>query len=370
MSSITGLKTGRFTSIDNSGEIRLGTSIDAGTAGQALISNGSQQPAAWGTHTGIIQALTMGTNLSLASGNATFNGSVADTINAAGTTFTGGNGIDITGTTITTDNDGTTINNTGGTGAQNQVLKVPNALTRGTNISFSAGTTYDGSAAITISSTDTDTTYAGGNNISIDTTTNPDEIDLDVSITNMRDISYESGFFTTTLLGNDYPGSSTIATYLDLTSSTNTIHPPDVFVSGSDLRMTINLSNFMSNDDSTFYNIFSEDDGSAKIHGAIKPANAVVEMVGYFVIPQHYTATAARVDITDSGGSGITRDLTFESFTTYGATGFAALGTGPSGSEQSFSSNLVGATDKLLLIRINTTSTTDHVRGGYIKLTK
>jgi hypothetical protein len=117
----------------------------------------------------------MGTDLSLASGNATFDGSIPDTINAAGHGFgSGGNGIDITGTTITTDNDGVTINNTGGTGAQNQVLKVPNTLT----ITDSAGSSvvFDGSSTKSITINDNDTTYQGGTGISIDTTTNPDTI--------------------------------------------------------------------------------------------------------------------------------------------------------------------------------------------------
>ena len=228
MTSINGLKNIAATSIQNSGEIYLGNDIDVGTAGQALVSGGPNQPARWDVHTGTIQPLTMGTDLSLASGNTTFDGSIPDTINAAGHGFgSGGAGIDISGSVITTDNDGTTINNSGGTGAQNQVLKVPNdltisqngttidtfngssaktinlegkysagdgieisghtipvieadtdevtisknvggaeklqvlkvpnALTAGTNVSFSSGTTYDGSAAITISSTDTDT---------------------------------------------------------------------------------------------------------------------------------------------------------------------------------------------------------------------
>jgi len=156
MGSITGLKTGNFTSINNSGQIRLGDQLNAGTSGQALISRGPDEAATWDIHTGVINPLTMGTDLSLASGNATFDGSIADTINAAGHGFgTGGNGIDITGTTITTDNDNTTITNA--LSGQNQVLKVPNALTAGTDIGFSVGTTYDGSSAITISSTATDT---------------------------------------------------------------------------------------------------------------------------------------------------------------------------------------------------------------------
>ena len=412
MASINGLSSISATSIQNSGQFYLGNNLDTGTAGQVIVSAGSQAGAAWGTNSATLpNALTMGTNVSLASGNASFDGSVADTLNATGgSTITASNGISLVGSAVSTNNDGTTINNTGGSGTQNQVLKVPNTLTiNGSAYDGSAaivlttpdttyqgsatinvnpfttpytlncikvpntltinGSAYDGSAAVVL--TTPDTTYAGGNNISINTTPNPDEIDLDTSIVDMRGITYESGFFATGLTGNDYPGSLTIARYLDLSSSTNIqALPPDVFDVSGDFRMTINLSNFMSNDDSTFYNIFAEDDGSAKIHGAIKPANAVVEMVGYFIIPSGFTATACRIDITDSGGSGITRDLTFESFTTYGSTGFSALGTGPSGSEQSFSSNLVSASDKLLLIRIDTTATTDHVRGGYILLTR
>jgi len=227
----------------------------------------------------------MGTNITLTSGNATWDGSIADTINSTDTdtqlNLTGGAGIDIQNTgglnrTITTDNDGTTINNSGGTGTQNQVLKVPNTLqitdssgasitydgsvartitindndnqlnltegngititntgglnrtiavnadgttlsdnvgsgqagvlkvpntlTKGTNISFinttdgAVETTYDGSTPITISSSDTDTTYQGGSNISIDTTTNPDTINLDSAPTNL-DLSSATNTF-------------------------------------------------------------------------------------------------------------------------------------------------------------------------------
>ena len=236
MSSITGLKTGTFTSIDNSGEIRLGTDIDPGTTGQALLSGGSDEPVVWGTHTGIIQPLTAGTNVTYTSGSATFDGSVADTINSidTDTTYTAGSGMDLTGTTFSTDNDGTTIDNSGGTGAQNQVLKVPNDLTAGTNIQFvgSSGPTptYNGNDATTINNTQTDTTYAGGNNISIDTTPNPDEIDLDPAITGMTGISY-SGSGGNNLTGAGMPGTGTTCTYLDVTSATNifpTLYPNSV----------------------------------------------------------------------------------------------------------------------------------------------
>ena len=445
MGSITGLKTGNFTDINNSGEFRVTDQQLSGTAGQALISGGEGEPVTWGTHTGTINALTMGTDLSLASGNASFDGSIADTINAAGHGFgSGGNGIDITGTTITTDNDGTTINNTGGTGAQNQVLKVPNALTQGTNISFSSGTTYDGSAAITISSTDTDTTYQGSSTINIDTTTNPDTINClkvpglltagnhismvvtadgagattydgsegititgtantdtqlnltggdGITVTNTgglnRTITTDNDGTTITNSGGTnsvikVPNNLTAGdgvtmfntddgavetTYSGVNPITINCLPHDVFEVGGAKRMTINLSNFMPDDDSSFYNIGVEDDLSTKIHGSLRVLNSSIEVCGFFVIPNGFTATACRIDVTNSSGAAVSRTLNFESFTTYGATGYSSLGTGTTNSEQTFSTTLPAASDKLLLIRINTTTTSDHIRGGYIRLT-
>ena len=297
MSSITGLRRGKFTSVDNSGEFRLDTNLDPGTAGECIISNGAQTSASWGTPVGhLANALTAGTNVNYTSGNPTFDGSVAETINAVDTdtTYSAGAGIDLTGTTFSTDNDTTTINNSGA-GNTNQVLKVPNALTAGTNITYSAGTTFDGSAAITINSTDTDTTYSagngidltgttfstdndgttinntggtgtqnqvlkvpndltingtifngsvarnftlattdttyqGGDNITIDTTTTPDTIDLDAALTGMTGITYTGGGGNN-LTGAGMPGTGTLCTYLDLTSNTNlfpTLYPNSV----------------------------------------------------------------------------------------------------------------------------------------------
>ena len=229
MSSITGLKRGTFTSVDNSGEFRLGDTLDSGTAGQALLSGGVQEPTSWGTPAGTIaNALTAGTNVTYSSGNPTWDGSIADTINSTDTdtTYSAGSGIDLTGTTFSTDNDGTTINNSGGTGTQNQVLKVPNDLTAGTNVTFSVGTTYNGSSAITINSTDTDTTYQGGANITIDTTTTPDTINLDAALTGMTGFTF-TGSGGNNLTGAGMPGSGTTCTYLDLTSATNIF--PDLY---------------------------------------------------------------------------------------------------------------------------------------------
>jgi len=172
-----------------------------------------------------LEDLTAGTNITYTSGDTTYNGVVAQTINSTDTTYSAGNGIDLTGTTFSTDNDGTTINNSGGGSFdQNQVLKVPNDLTAGTNIQFvgSSGPTasYNGNDATTINNTQTDTTYQGGANITIDTTTNPDTIDLDEALTGMTGITF-TGSGGNNLTGGGGGGGETIGTYLDLTSATN-----------------------------------------------------------------------------------------------------------------------------------------------------
>lgn len=237
MSSITGLKRGSFTSIDNSGEFRLDTNLDTGTAGEVITSGGPNQPATWGPNAvAVPNALTMGLNVNLTSGNPSWDGSVAETLNSidTNTLYYAGAGLGLVGVIFNTNNDGTTINNSGGTGTQNQVLKVPNDLTAGTNIQFvgSSGPTasYNGDDATTINNTQTDTTYQGGANITIDTTTNPDTIDLDAALTGMTGITY-TGSGGNNLTGAGMPGSGTTCTYLDLISATNifpTLYPNSV----------------------------------------------------------------------------------------------------------------------------------------------
>jgi len=396
MSSFNGLKRIAATSIQNTGPFILGNQLDAGTAGQVIVSNGANESAAWGTNSATLpNALTMGTNLSLASGAASFNGGIADTINAAVPTLTGGNGIDITGTTITTDNDGTTINNTGGTGAQNQVLKVPNAMTAGTNINFLAGgfpvSTYDGSTALTISAVDNNTqlnlsegngieiTNTGGLNRTIAAKPDQDTIDFDGDELAVQKVpeALSAGNNLDYSSGTTFDGSTArtinlnpALTNVNLTDSTNIIHPPNVFDYAGDLRMSIEMGNFYPNDDSSYFNIGVEDDFAAAIHGTIRPLTSSLEVCGYFIIPANYTATACRIDINNASGVAVSRVILTTSITTYGSTGYTSLGSGNSGSEFSFITTMAGASDKIMLIQIYTTSTADHIRGGYIKLTR
>jgi len=375
--SVTGLRIGDFDDVSIAHNISLTTSANDGTAGQVIVSGGADKPVEWGHGHGLNHELIMGTNLSLASGNPSWDATIVDTINASDTTYQGSTTIN-----IDTATNPDTIN----------CIKVPNALTAGANISFSSGTTYDGSAAITINSTDTDTqlNLTAGAGIEIANTggvnrtiaAKPDEDTIDFDGTELAVQKVPEGLSAGTNLsyssGSTFDGAAartinlaTAPTNLNLTDSTNIIHPPNVFDYAGDLRMSIEMGNFYPNDDSSYFNIGVEDDFSAKIHGTLKVLTSSLEVCGYFIIPANYTATAVRIDAHNSSGVAVSRTIMCASVTTYGATGYTSLNfSGNTNAEFSLSPTMAGASDKIMLITIFTTSTSDHIRGGYIKLTR
>ena len=78
--SFNGLTTIKATSIQNQFDFQLGNNLDSGVVGQVLTSGGANKQSGWTTPILPI-------------------------------TYTGGFGIDVIGSVILTDNDGTTINN-------------------------------------------------------------------------------------------------------------------------------------------------------------------------------------------------------------------------------------------------------------------
>ena len=150
---------------------------------------------------------------------------------SSATTYDGSEGITITGTdTNTTYQGSATVNiDTSTTPDTINTLKVPNVMTAGTNVSMvntddgASATTYDGSEPITITAASSGTTYDGVTNINIDTSTTPDEINLDTSITGQTGITFLNSGASTNLTGSNYPNKPTTATNLDLSSSTNII---------------------------------------------------------------------------------------------------------------------------------------------------
>jgi len=254
MASITGLQSGDFTDIDVTYTIAING--DIGQNGQVLSSDGDN--TLWingssidredltaadttitisgdGTYDGQV-ARTIQTNkvpnlLTFAtdgtgSRTGTFDGSSAITIDNrdTDTTYTAGNGIQISGSNqIQTKTDNITIRDSGGGSGNNlEVIKVPNLLTF---TGYDTGT-YDGSSALTINLTDTDTTYSAGSNLSLVGTT----FNLNKALTGIDSLTFTStpsGGGATALVGNNYPaaGYQTPMTYFNLLSSTNLISP-------------------------------------------------------------------------------------------------------------------------------------------------
>lgn len=259
MATLSGLQSGFFTDIDVVDVITING--NAGTANQVLTSDGTKTSYQDPTLPAVSNLLTAGTGIDITNtGNPETISTNVKSLVLDGTAVSGApqtfnpnaNGGSQTITINDTDNqltlveqNGIVITDLGGfnrgiatdidadtivfNGTKMEVAKVPNALTAGTNITFSSGTTYDGSAAITISSTDTDTTYTGGKNITVDTTPNPDEIDLDDDLTGIDSITFTSTASAggTALTGNNYPaaGYQTPMTYFNLLDSTNIVSP-------------------------------------------------------------------------------------------------------------------------------------------------
>jgi hypothetical protein len=127
--SSSGLNNGDFSRLDVAYDLGVGTNRNTGIAGQVLTSGGSAKSMSWGS-TGVSEV------------NAGDGIIVDETTNPAGDKEK----------TIKTHIDNDTITYKNGSPTKIfQVAKVPQSLTAGTGISFSTGSTYDGSTAITIS---------------------------------------------------------------------------------------------------------------------------------------------------------------------------------------------------------------------------
>ena len=306
MGSITGMNDISATNISNSGEFRLGNTIDSGTAGQVIHSGGPNQPASWGP-----------------------------------------NGV-----------------------------AVPNALTAGTNITYTSGNpTWDGSVADTINSTDT--TYQGGDNITIDTTTNPDTIDLDKTLTDMTSIQFNNTGTSTSLIGsNYYMNPRTPCSYLDLESSTNLILPPNVYNVAGSYHMAFSQGVWMPNDDSSYFNYAIEDDFTAPlVAGRGKVLSSSLELEGFFNIPNGWRATGIFIDLRGSTGFQVSRSISIYEVKTWSSSNpisstYTYLGGTTTNTQYTFSTTMDGQIDNAMWVEVSMASTADYIAGGYIILTK
>tara|TARA_R110000787_G_scaffold175689_1_gene288075 strand:+ start:8363 stop:9229 length:867 start_codon:yes stop_codon:yes gene_type:complete len=137
---------------------------DNGAPNNIIRSDGVN--ARWAVISDLMLDLTAGTNISYNAGN-TYNGGTARTISATNTEYTAG-----TGLTLSVGNEFST-NNIPNSDLANSTISGKSLgtnldnLTAGTNISYSAGSTYNGGSAITINSTDTNTEYTAGTGLTL-----------------------------------------------------------------------------------------------------------------------------------------------------------------------------------------------------------
>ena len=375
MSSINGLTTISATSINNQLDFRLGNTLDSGTAGEVIISGGADQPCSWGANGAPVpNALTMGTNINLTSGNPSFDGSVAETINAVDTdtTYTAGDGLDLTGTTFSADlraGSGLII-----TATEIDLSAIPNSALANSSITLGSTSISLGATATTIDDLELDSCQG----ITMDGA----DIDCDCNdVDNVKDLTYCAG--GSALTGGGGAGDETTATYLDLTSSTNLL-PPNIPVLPSNVyetypgtyAMAFSQSVWIPNDDSSYYNYAIEDDFTAPlVAGRGKIQSTSLELEAFFNIPNGWRATGILVDLRGSTGYQVSRSVTIYEVKTWSASNpisgtYTYLGGTTTNTAYTLSSTMDGSIDNAMWVEVSLTSTSDYIAGGYIVLTK
>lgn len=134
-----------------------GNTISTSNVPNSALENSTISGVSLGSN---LNALTKGTNINFSAGT-TYDGSSAITISSVDTNteYTAGSGLSLSGGNEFSLTNNSISGKTLGSNLDN--------LTAGTNITFSSGSTYNGSTSITINSTDTNTVYTGGEGISI-----------------------------------------------------------------------------------------------------------------------------------------------------------------------------------------------------------
>lgn len=189
----------------------------------------------------------------------TFDGSSNLSINLVDTdtTYQGGTGISID---TTTNPDTINCNNIPNSALANSTIS---GISLGSNLAtitfYQADgtliTSYNGANPPTSITLDGDTTYQGGNNISINTATNPDTINLDSTLTGIDTLTFTSTSGATALSGNNYPSNPTPMTNFDLSSSTNVF--PN-FVGGSEILKSMSYIDNSAQNFNRIYNTSNE----------------------------------------------------------------------------------------------------------------
>jgi len=192
-----------------------------------------------------------------------------------------------------------------------------------------------------------------------------------------RRIDFEAVGTQSYLKGSDYPSQPTIATYLDLTDSTNILPkqylPYRVYEENGVYYLSINSGDYRPNDDQSYYNI-SIVDSDTNRRGRAKVNTTVHEMVAIVAIPDGWEGTHFKI-YSDSSRQ-VQAFVVFND-NTQGSTDLTLYQgtTKYTNTEHQFIVNNVaykaqGDKDRTVMIVVHTTSTADYISGGYIKIQK
>ena len=143
-----------------------GSTISTANVPNSALANSTISGKGLGTN---LDDLTAGSNIVFASLDGletTYNGSKGITIVADVPVYTAGTGLTLTGTEFSTNNIPNSDLANSSISGKALGTNLDN-LTAGTNITYSAGATYNGGSAITINATDTNTEYTAGTGLTL-----------------------------------------------------------------------------------------------------------------------------------------------------------------------------------------------------------
>ena len=207
----------------------------------------------------------------------------------------------------------------------------------------------------------TGTTLVGSSHSDKTTATN---LKFDSNTNKWGRLDFDDDDTTTFLKGCSYPTKPTVATYLDLTSTTNTLPdslPDRVYQNGTPYYYQFNSGDWRPNDDSSYFNVNIVDSDST-FRGRAQVDSSSLELVAVLLIPAGWKVTKIkvfasstvpidcyRVYNTNSGGS---TDMLYGMTTN-------------TNSEYSLSTQVEGDMDFSVMVVVHTNSTSMYVSGGY-----
>ena len=192
-------------------------------------------------------------------------------------------------------------------------------------------------------------------------------------------LDFDDDDLTTFIKGCNYATKQTVATYLNLSSTTNVFDGkyyglPERIYYDTVLEKyfySFNGADFRPNDDSAFYGI-SIVDSSASLRGFAKSTHASMEMVCIFQIPDGWAVTDVKVNNYSSALNmncyRVFNDGTASSHDLFADPADGAGSTRQTNTNQALATNFSANRNEAVMIVVHTTSSAQYVAGGYLEV--